>query len=220
MLNLYSIFFAMVLFSLFLMPSYLAESYFWLRMVTLAFCDVTVITKHINETWKISNCLVKKSCYFWWCRYSLGPWVSFFRNDEFTVMSHELISYVSDFCFFLTQWNGNFLKSTSTWYFWITQLSKLNLNNIWSLRSNFIGNESYLKPTYSDILALYETNIEESIYYSNLPARGFLHLIWKNSVSHVHRIAVYVERWISVEREKYLKKTMKILSYERCSMGK
>ena len=97
---------------------------------------------------------------------------------------------------------------------------KLNLNNIWSLRSNFIGNESYLKPTYSDILALYETNIEESIYYSNLSARGFLHLIWKNSVSHVHRIAVYVERWISVEREKYLKKTMKIVSYERCSMGK
>ena len=97
---------------------------------------------------------------------------------------------------------------------------KLNFTNIWSLRSNLIGSESYLKPTSSDILALYETNIEKSIYSSNFSVWGFLHLIWKNSVSHVHRIAVYVKRGISFERGTYLKKTMKILSYERCSMGK
>ena len=149
---------------------------------------------------------------------SLG--VIFYDWRVHSHVSHELISYVSDFCFFLTQWNGNFLKSTSTSYFWSRSFLKLNFTNIWSLRSNLIGSESYLKPTSSDILALYETNIEKSIYSSNFSVWGFLHLIWKNSVSHVHRIAVYVERGIYFEWEKYLKKTMKILKYERCSMGK
>ena len=211
----------MMLFSLFLIPSYLVESYFWLPMVTLACCDVTVIIKHINETWKISNCLVKKSCYFWWCRYSLGPWVSFFMTDEFTVMS--LMNLYRTFLIFASFWLNEMVilsKVPQPHTFESRSFLKLNFTNIWSLRSNFIGNESYLKPTSSDILALYDTNIEESIYSSNFSVRSFLHLIWKNSVSHVHRIAVYVKRGISFERGTYLKKTMKILSYERCSMGK
>lgn len=48
---------------------------------------------------------------------------------------------------------------------------------------------SFLKPK-SDFLALYKTNSEDSVDYSNFSVTGYSPLIWNDSVTHVHGHAV------------------------------
>ena len=64
---------------------------------------------------------------------------------------------------------------------------KPSFTNIWALHSNFDGCESFLATNSPDILALCETNLDESIYSGNFP------LIWKDSITHRHGLAVYVK---------------------------
>ena len=64
---------------------------------------------------------------------------------------------------------------------------KPSFTNIWALHSNFDGCESFLATNSPDILALCETNLDESIYSGNFP------LIWKDSIIHRHGLAVYVK---------------------------
>ena len=52
-----------------------------------------------------------------------------------------------------------------------------------------------------DILALYETNLDDSIDSSNFSVRGYLPLIRKDSITHMHGLAVYVKEGLPFARE-------------------
>ena len=70
---------------------------------------------------------------------------------------------------------------------------KLSFTNILGLRSNFADCESFLKSTFPDILALCETNLDNSIDAGNIAVRGYLPLIRKDSSTPMHGRAVYVK---------------------------
>ena len=69
------------------------------------------------------------------------------------------------------------------------------------LRSNFVECESFLEPNLTDILALCETNLDHSIDSDNFSARGYLLLILKDSVTHMHGLAVCVKERLPFARE-------------------
>ena len=70
---------------------------------------------------------------------------------------------------------------------------KLSFTNTWGLRLNFVDCKPFLESNYPDIFALCETNLDDSIDFSNFYVRGYLPLIWKNSSTHIHGLAVYVK---------------------------
>ena len=69
---------------------------------------------------------------------------------------------------------------------------KLSFTNIRGLRSNFVNCESFLESNSPDILALCETNLDDSIDSANFSVRGYLPLIRKDSGTHMHGLAVYL----------------------------
>ena len=69
----------------------------------------------------------------------------------------------------------------------------LSFTNIWGLPSNFVDCESFLESNSLDILAVYETNLDDSIDPGNFSVRGYLPLIQKNYGTHMHGLAVYVK---------------------------
>ena len=70
---------------------------------------------------------------------------------------------------------------------------KLSFTNIRGLRLNFADCESFLESNSPDILALCETNLDDSIDSSNFSVRGYLPLIRKDSSTHMHGLTVYVK---------------------------
>ena len=70
---------------------------------------------------------------------------------------------------------------------------KLSFMNIRGLRSNIIDCESFLESNSPDILALCETNLDDSIDSGNFSVRGYLPLIRKDSSTHMHGLSVYVK---------------------------
>ena len=70
---------------------------------------------------------------------------------------------------------------------------ELSFTNIRGLRSNFVDCESFLESNSPDILALCETNLDDSIDLGNFSVRGYLPLIRKDSSTHMHGLAVYVK---------------------------
>ena len=54
---------------------------------------------------------------------------------------------------------------------------KLSFMNIRALPSNFVNCESFLESNSPDILALCETNLDDSIDSGNFSVRGYLPLI-------------------------------------------
>ena len=70
---------------------------------------------------------------------------------------------------------------------------KLSFINIWGLCSNFVDCESFLESNSPDILALCETNLDDSIDSGNFSVRGYLPLIRKDSSTHMHGLTVYVK---------------------------
>ena len=70
---------------------------------------------------------------------------------------------------------------------------KLGFMNVRGLRSNFVNCESFLESNSPDILALCETDLDNSIDSGNFSARGFLPLIRKDSSTNMHGFAVYVK---------------------------
>ena len=58
---------------------------------------------------------------------------------------------------------------------------------------NFIGCESFLEPDSPGMLALCETNLDDSIDSCNFSARVYFLLIQKDSVIHTYDLAVYVK---------------------------
>ena len=70
---------------------------------------------------------------------------------------------------------------------------KLYITNIWGLCSDLLGCESFLESNSCDILALYERNMDDLIDSGNFSVSGYIHLIQKDSVTHLHGFAVYVK---------------------------
>ena len=70
---------------------------------------------------------------------------------------------------------------------------KISFTNILGLHSNFVDCESFFKSNSPDILALCETNLDNSIDSGNFSVRGYLPLIRKDSGTHMHGLAVYVK---------------------------
>ena len=70
---------------------------------------------------------------------------------------------------------------------------KLSFTNIWGLCSNFVDCKSFLELNSPDILALCETNLDDSTDSGNFSVGGYLPLIWKDSIIHIHGHTVYVK---------------------------
>ena len=70
---------------------------------------------------------------------------------------------------------------------------KLNFTNFGGLSSNFVDCKFFLESNSPDILALCETNLDDSIDSGNFSVRGYLPLIQKNSNTHMHSLAVCVK---------------------------
>ena len=87
-----------------------------------------------------------------------------------------------------------------------------NTTNIWGLRSSFFNCQSFLESNSPDILALCETNLDDSIDSGNFSVRGYLPSIQKDSITHMHVLAVYVKEGLSFAPDLSLEKSA-ILSY-------
>ena len=70
---------------------------------------------------------------------------------------------------------------------------KFSFKNIQGLCSNFVDCESFFGSDSPDILVLYGTNLDDSTDSGYFVVRGYLPLIRKDSVTHVHGLAVYVK---------------------------
>ena len=84
---------------------------------------------------------------------------------------------------------------------------KLSFMNTGGLRSNFVDCESFLESNSPDILALCETNLDDSIDSGNFSVRGYLPLIRKDSSTHMHGLAVYVNEGLSFAWDLSLEKS-------------
>ena len=110
------------------------------------------------------------------------------------MVSHELTAYHSVFNLFLPQWIMAILsKGCKPDNFEPHSSLKLSFTNIWGLRSNFVECESFLDSNSPDILALCETNLDDSIDPDIFSVKGYLPLIWKYSITHMYGLAVYVK---------------------------
>ena len=71
---------------------------------------------------------------------------------------------------------------------------KLSFMNIWGHCWNFIDCESFLESNSPDILALCETNLDDSIDSGNFSVRDYLPLIWKGSSTHMQGLSLWEGR--------------------------
>ena len=85
---------------------------------------------------------------------------------------------------------------------------KFSFTNIRGLILNFVDYESFLESNSPDILALCETNLDDSIVSGNFSVRGYLPFIRKDSSTHMHDLAVYVKEGLPFARD---------LSIENCA---
>ena len=71
---------------------------------------------------------------------------------------------------------------------------KLSFTNIGGLRSNFVDCESFLESNSPEILALCETNLDDSTDSGHFSMRGYLPLIRKDFSTHMYGLAVFVKK--------------------------
>ena len=113
-------------------------------------------------------------------------------------MSLELTAYLSDLDLCLTQWNDHIIKRTYKPHKFGSHSSlKISFTYIWGLLSSFVECESFVELNIADILALCETNLDESVDSGSFSVRGYLPLIRKVTVAHMHGLAVYVKEELS-----------------------
>ena len=77
---------------------------------------------------------------------------------------------------------------------------KLSFMNIQGLGSNFVDCECFLESNSPDILALCETNLDDSIDSGNFSVGGYLPLIRKDSSTHMYGLAVYLKEVFLLHR--------------------
>ena len=73
--------------------------------------------------------------------------------------------------------------------------------NILGLCSNFVDCKSFLESNSPDILALCETNLDDSIDSGSFSERGYPPLIRKDSSTHMHGLAVCVKEGLPIARD-------------------
>ena len=78
---------------------------------------------------------------------------------------------------------------------------KLSFTNIHGLHSNFVECDFFLESNSPDIVALCETNLNNSIDSDNFSVTGHLPLILKDSITHMHGLAVYVNKRLSFAQD-------------------
>ena len=78
---------------------------------------------------------------------------------------------------------------------------KRSFTNIRGLRLNFVDWEPYLGSNSPDILALFETILDDSVNSDDFSVRGYLPLIRKDSSTHMHGLAVYVKEGLPFARD-------------------
>ena len=78
---------------------------------------------------------------------------------------------------------------------------KLSFTNMQGLRSNFVECESFLESNSPDVLALCETNLDNSIDSDNFTVRGYLPLIRKDSIIHMYGLAVFMKEGFPFARD-------------------
>ena len=77
---------------------------------------------------------------------------------------------------------------------------KFSFTNLRGLRSKFVDCVSFLESNSSDILALCETNLDDSTDSDNFSVRGYLPLIRKDSGTYMHGLVVYVKEGLPFAR--------------------
>ena len=79
----------------------------------------------------------------------------------------------------------------------------LSFTNIRGLRSSFVECTSFLELNSPDILALCETNLDDSFreFPCDRGGGGYLLLIRKDSVTHMHGLAVHVKNELPFARD-------------------
>ena len=105
-------------------------------------------------------------------------------------MSQKLTAYLSIFIQFELK-NYDITKTCKPDNFELHSSLKLSFKNIRGLRLK-VDYESFLESNSPDILALCETNLDDSIDSGNFSVRGYLPLIRKHSSTHMHGLAVNV----------------------------
>ena len=65
--------------------------------------------------------------------------------------------------------------------------------NVCSLHLNFVECQSFLESNSPAILAVCETNLDDSIDSGNFSVMGYLPLIQKNSITYMNGLAVYLK---------------------------
>ena len=107
-------------------------------------------------------------------------------------MSHELTAYFSIFNLFKLDELCPYQQHVNQIVLNCITL-KLDFTNITDLHSNFVDCESSHESNSPNILALCETNLDDSIDSGNFSVRGYLPLIRKDSSTHMHGLTVYVK---------------------------
>ena len=112
--------------------------------------------------------------------------MSFVTTDEFSVRSqqlheglasHELTVYLSISNIFLTQSIMAISKRCKPENFESLNSLKLSFTNICAFLLNFVEYESFLESNSPNILALCETNLDDSIDSGNFSVTGYFSLI-------------------------------------------
>ena len=65
--------------------------------------------------------------------------------------------------------------------------------NVCSLHLNFVECQSFLESNSPAVLAVCETNLDDSIDSGNFSVMGYIPLIQKNSITYMHGLAVYLK---------------------------
>ena len=140
--------------------------------------------------------------YFRRCGYFWGSWVPFVTT---WVLNEFHKNYFKDWYCMNSQPTFLYLTILTDWIMAISSTGckpdnfesrnslKLSFTNILGLRSNFVHCESFLESNVPEILALYETNLDDSINSCNFSVRGYLLLIRMDSTTHMYGLAVYVK---------------------------
>ena len=113
------------------------------------------------------------------------------------LVSHELTAYLSVFkCIFNSMNYGHIMKKDIN-IFELHNSLKRSFTNIRVLHSNFVECKSFRESDSPDILALCVTNLDDAVDSGNFFVRGYLPLIQKDGITHMHGLPVYVEEGLS-----------------------
>ena len=77
----------------------------------------------------------------------------------------------------------------------------LSFMNIWGFHWNFVDCKSFLESNSPDVLALCETNLDNSINSGGFSGKSYLPLTQKDSSTHMHSLAVYAKEELPFARE-------------------